>query len=316
MAISKFSIRKIFTLGLVSLLVCGELLSNTRIGIATYAVPITNGDTSPESSSTSSTPAIMVSPADDTQFKFWVKYASAAYCNVEGWNCGVACQGVTAQTRLLQYFDQTVNKAYVAANDQKKSIVVAFRGTADIEGFMQDSQFYLTDYPGITGAKIHAGFLNTFQMINKNVTNFVKEIVPKYPGYNVILTGHSLGGAMAILQLLEFVNIPGLSRDNLFVYTYGEPRIGNDVFAKYVENLRINIFRVVNKNDLIPHLPPRAFTYIQHSPEFFVHSNNTMFECPVAEDINCSNSLTPNFDLIAHANYFDTAFVITCLAKK
>ncbi|CAG8616488.1 4773_t:CDS:2 [Ambispora gerdemannii] len=309
MAISKFSIRKIFTVGLVALLACGELL--------TYAAPAQNSDTSPESSSSSSAPTTLVSTEDKAQFKIWVKYASAAYCNVEGWNCGSACRGETAQTRLIRYFDETVNKAYVAVNDQQKAIVVAFRGTADVDGFLEDSQFLFTDYPGAEGAKVHAGFLNIFQNTNKNITNLVKEIVPKNPGYKVVLTGHSLGGTMAVFQLLEFVSIPGLSRDNLFVYTYGEPRIGNDVFAKYVEKQGINIFRIVNKNDIIPHVPPKALAYIHHSPEYWLQpKNNTMVKCPVAEDINCSNSVVPNINLINHFNYFDTAFVLTCLVKK
>ncbi|CAG8626002.1 9376_t:CDS:2, partial [Ambispora gerdemannii] len=85
----------------------------------------------------------------------------------------------------------------------------------------RDVRFLFTDYPGIKGAKVHAGFLNT----SKNITNLVKEIVPKTPGYKVVLTGHSLDGTVAGFQSLELVSIPGLSRDNLFVYAYGQLRI-------------------------------------------------------------------------------------------
>src|SRR6266498_2796712 len=50
---------------------------------------------------------VPVSGADIREFKLWVKYASAAYCNVTDWNCGKACLGETAGTRLIKFFSNT-----------------------------------------------------------------------------------------------------------------------------------------------------------------------------------------------------------------
>lgn len=38
--------------------------------------------------------------------------------------------------------------------------------------------------------------------------------------------------------------------------TFGQPRIGNSVFASYYSDIVPNTFRVTNGNDMVPHLPP------------------------------------------------------------
>lgn len=43
---------------------------------------------------------------------------------------------------------------------------------------------------------------------------------------------------------------------NVQVMTFGQPRIGNAVFASYYSNIVPNTFRVTNGNDIVPHLPP------------------------------------------------------------
>ena len=43
---------------------------------------------------------------------------------------------------------------------------------------------------------------------------------------------------------------------NVQVMTFGQPRIGNAVFASYYSKIVPNTFRVTNGNDVVPHLPP------------------------------------------------------------
>ncbi|KAG9302925.1 hypothetical protein G9A89_022342 [Geosiphon pyriformis] len=267
--VKPFSPRQLFTIGLIVIVGSRQLLTDHAVNASPFfSSESLKGLEKLRSPSLAS--SIPVSSKDETQFKLWVKYASAVYCNVESWKCGSACRGETANTTLLKSFEETVNKAYVALNDREKAIVVAFRGTANVEGFVRDTKFLFTDFPGVSGAKVHSGFLNTFVGTREKITNFIKETVPKYPGYKVVLTGHSLGGSMAVFQLLDLIGTPGLTPKNLFTYTYGEPRMGNDVFAKYVDKQGYKIFRIVNKNDIVPHVPPKEFQYFHHSPEIWV----------------------------------------------
>jgi hypothetical protein len=62
----------------------------------------------------------------------------------------------------------------------------------------------------------------------------------------VLYTGHSLGGALALLA--ASAGRPGA------VYAFGSPRTGDATFAAGLDPSRV--FNVVNGRDLVPSLPP------------------------------------------------------------
>jgi hypothetical protein len=62
------------------------------------------------------------------------------------------------------------------------------------------------------------------------------------------LTGHSLGAALATLSAGRYGSVQG-------VYTFGSPRVGDEVFKK---NFDVKIFRIVNNDDIVSQLPPRG----------------------------------------------------------
>lgn len=69
-----------------------------------------------------------------------------------------------------------------------------------------------------------------------NVTNLVKaNLVGAYADYNLVVTGGSLGGALAALAYADFktnTNL-GLSTKTVRGFSFGEPRVGNFLFAKW-----------------------------------------------------------------------------------
>jgi predicted lipase len=90
------------------------------------------------------------------------------------------------------------------------------------------------------------------------------------------LTGHSLGGALALLcgyrlqPLLQRHNEQARTsgkHDQLLgsvfgVYTVGQPRCGNREFAEEVERrLPGKIFRTINNRDIVPRVPTRTMGY-------------------------------------------------------
>ena len=82
-----------------------------------------------------------------------------------------------------------------------------------------------------------------------------------YPGKQIVITGHSLGGALAILAAADLVPYYGRIHS---IYTFGQPRIGNQQFAEWFQNLHQNTFRIVHYADVVPHMAP-ASTGFQHS---------------------------------------------------
>jgi len=275
--------------------------------------PTANNDTSSQ---------LPVSDKDAAEFRLWTKFANAAYCNVTDWKCGAACETEeTKDTRLIKFFQNSVprdNNAYVAINDKEKAIVVAFRGTANVKSFLNDLEFLQVPFfDKSNNAKVHSGFLATYNDTRTEITNLVKKLVAENPDYKVVTTGHSLGGSLAVFQTLDLIGTPGLNPSNLLTYTYGEPRTGDKNFAALVEKTGFSFFRVVNKADIVPHLPPQQFKYIHHSAQFWIRpDNNKIVKCQDPEDKTCANSEKfPSINLINHAKYFDTLFLLTCLKK-
>jgi hypothetical protein len=157
-------------------------------------------------------------------------------------------------------------QVYVAENDQ--AVVVAFRGSeapTTLDGIkdwlLTNANNYLilpegrsgTDFAAAgVGARFHRGFLDALEMVWKPLSAAVEQL-QKANERPLWITGHSLGGALALLAAWR------LQRNFLSVHeiiTFGAPMIGNDAAAKaFEQEFTGRIFRFVDLEDLVPHLP-------------------------------------------------------------
>ncbi len=72
----------------------------------------------------------------------------------------------------------------------------------------------------------------------------------------MMVTGHSLGGALAVFAATDLIKA-GLST-NLRLYTFGQPRTGNDAWAEQIMQLigsSNSYFRIVHNLDPVSHIP-------------------------------------------------------------
>lgn len=71
----------------------------------------------------------------------------------------------------------------------------------------------------------------------------------------IYITGHSLGGAIAVLAAPDVKEtfVGSLAE----VLTFGQPRVGNSEFANWYSGQFTNE-RVIHYGDLVPHVPPQA----------------------------------------------------------
>jgi predicted lipase len=70
----------------------------------------------------------------------------------------------------------------------------------------------------------------------------------------MVVTGHSLGAALATLFVME--NDAKHKFDITTSCTFASPRVGNLEFARAFDQLPINSWRIVNTRDIVPKLPP------------------------------------------------------------
>jgi hypothetical protein len=82
------------------------------------------------------------------------------------------------------------------------------------------------------------------------------------------------------IYLFDFTFLQVNKQENkVQVMTFGQPRIGNGVFASLYSELVPNTIRVTHDHDMVPHLPPYYFylpqkTY-QHFPREVRHCIHT-----------------------------------------
>lgn len=88
-------------------------------------------------------------------------------------------------------------------------------------------------------------------------------------------SSHSLGGAQALFAALDlYQRDKRLTPKNLSVYTVGCPRVGNPIFAFYVDSTGIPFSRSVNDRDIVPHLPAQAMGYLHPGVEAWTTSSS------------------------------------------
>ena len=105
--------------------------------------------------------------------------------------------------------------------------------------------------------QVHEGFATGLGSIWKPLTEALSKVASK----PLLITGHSLGGALAVLAAFA-LRRPEPHFDIIGLYTFGQPRVGNQAFAEACDRmLRPLHWRVVNHRDVVPRLAPRAMDY-------------------------------------------------------
>ncbi|KAI9252125.1 lipase [Sporodiniella umbellata] len=230
--------------------------------------------------------------------------AATAYCRsvVPGnkWNCK-QCKKWVPDGKLITTFTSLLSdtNGYVLRSDKDKTIYLVFRGTNSFRSAITDIVFNFSNYKPVRGAKVHAGFLSSYEQVVNDYFPVMQEQLTAYPGYQVIVSGHSLGGAQALLAGMDLYQRESrLSPKNLSIYTIGGPRVGNPTFAYYVESTGIPFYRTVHQRDVHGFLHPGVESWIKSGV------NNVQICNSNIETKDCSNSIVPFTSLLDHLSYF------------
>ncbi|KXN74475.1 alpha/beta-hydrolase, partial [Conidiobolus coronatus NRRL 28638] len=201
--------------------------------------------------------------------------AVAAYCpqkSLEAWDC-YNCKGFAQQTTEVVYLNNNEFESggFLGVNSAQRMIVISFKGTKNFKNWLSNLQFKLTDFPVADGEgiQVHSGFNEAADAIYPQVRLAVLNAIRKYPGYQLVSTGHSLGGAMATLLAFKVAQEGIIRWENIKIVTFGQPRIGNKAFADYLNSKPLSIARVTTKGDFISISPGFQFGY--HHSQYNMH---------------------------------------------
>ena len=151
---------------------------------------------------------------------------------------------------LSAVFNVDGTQAFLATSKKYRINILAFRGTeADIRDIKTDLKATTIE---IDGCKIHSGFYQAFCTVKDEIEAALKLLQDN--GYPLYITGHSLGGALALCAT-KF-----LASDSLGAcYTFGSPRVASSGFG---DDIKTPIYRIVNAADLVPRVPPAYIQYL------------------------------------------------------
>jgi len=180
-------------------------------------------------------------------------------------------------------------------------LIIAFRGTSDVLDVLTDVNLLQTpleqgyaDQKSDDPRMVHSGFFASARAINQRLKELLVAACAGTPGeWSLLITGHSLGGALASLMAPDLIGKVDVSRGfkerpdqswwgqaqslgkellssakekipgaelprfgDVKMYTFGAPRVGNSEFARYFdETFGPDAFRIVNGADVVPRLP-------------------------------------------------------------
>jgi hypothetical protein len=166
--------------------------------------------------------------------------------------------------------------AFVASSDDYNLLV--FRGTKIPQNWMTDLactparfDWIFTAAPAL--GEIHAGFGHC-------LSDGLKEIVATLAGKDqrkrLLVTGHSLGGALAAMAPVCFSVMNTNIRPVDAMYTFGQPRIGLHDFCNTYGRLMPNrLVRFINKQDLVPRVPLQGWDYSDEGTMIHFDSTGT-----------------------------------------
>ena len=189
-------------------------------------------------------------------------------------------------TDIIYDFTTDLN-GYIGILPSTKTIYIVFRGSQSIRNWIEDFEVKKIDYLTFPecNCKVHKGFYNSAINVIDYILLSIENLKSKY-NYNIIVTGHSYGGAVAQLIAMEL----SAKKIDTIVYNFGQPRIGDVEYSIFV-NTKIVLWRIVHNRDIVPHIPTiKGFEYYHACGEVFEDYNNDIHFCSDidCEDMSCS----------------------------
>lgn len=150
-------------------------------------------------------------------------------------------------------FDEGNTQGYWFSNE--KVALLAFRGTQNAEHWRTDFRILPPERNNHSWGMVHPGFLRSFDGINSVMESFAatcREL--EY----VWVTGHSLGGALAVLAA-AWLREKSIKSS---VYTYGQPMVGFENFTQRFDlDFDGHLFRFINQSDIVPRMPGTGYRH-------------------------------------------------------
>ncbi|KPG76697.1 lipase family protein [Pseudomonas libanensis] len=172
----------------------------------------------------------------------------------------------------LHFFDDekfgTDTQAFITHHDEV--ILISVRGTVSGADALRDADAHQLAFVDGVG-KVHEGFYQAYRAMRDFVLQYLDQF---HIGQRIVICGHSLGGAIALL-LAEGLRRTPDANYNILLYTYGAPRAADSEFIAGASSLVHH--RIVNHNDPVPSVPAR---WMNTTAKLWIPGAITLFSAP------------------------------------
>ncbi|KAJ3352624.1 hypothetical protein HDU83_007818 [Entophlyctis luteolus] len=207
--------------------------------------------------------------------KEYTQLALAAYASenaITSWTCSV-CNGSVSDVQSVVYALSAdgQEQGFVAAWPSRQVVVLSIRGSRSLGSFIEDAQVVETAISNLTSVpaavKVHSGFWNVWQLLKPQLEPALVSAMDANPDFSVAFVGHSLGAASSLLAAVDLSLNGVVAPDYVSIVNMGSPRVGNVAFVNFTQSLKFaRLSRVVNNNDIVPHLVSKILFWSGYSP--------------------------------------------------
>ncbi|CAG5102947.1 Oidioi.mRNA.OKI2018_I69.chr1.g542.t1.cds [Oikopleura dioica] len=140
----------------------------------------------------------------------------------------------------------------------KTYAIVAVAGTVERQDLVQDLKISQVPFED-TEAFVHSGFYECFEALKPKIERFLDETLEKKPVDEILIVGHSLGGAVA--SLIGASLAPKFEEEDFRVVSVASPKIGNKAFQEFFKQRVKKHLRIRLTSDLIVDFPALLYWF-------------------------------------------------------
>lgn len=220
--------------------------------------------------------------------------SQSTYCldTTSTWECAT-CSSDNEYQRLIKQDNELIIIGY---NTIYKTIFASFRGSVNIQNWIDNIHVSQIQPYNNTDISVEKGFYNLFTNLKDDVIKEIQDVSKKYNTRELLITGHSLGGALSTLLTFEMLYVENTNM-NIKLITFGSPRVGNKKFVSLFNDFSIYSNRITHYYDMVPHIPQEFLKYNHISQEIWYNEENNEYKLCNKQDNNedptCSDSCSP-----------------------
>lgn len=198
----------------------------------------------------------------------YIDYSLKSYLSEEEIQKELEASGLQLIQRIYRVNE---TEGWILKYRDTRNLIVTCRGTDSFNDVVYNASFFLTDFPGVGGGKVHTGFWRHYQDVRESLREKVAQHALEDCD-SITFVGHSLGASICVFAALDCV-MGRFADKKVRCITIGAPKIGDRQFCKVFKERVPDTYRIVNPYDIVPKLPT-----------FFLYHTHGELMLPVPDD--------------------------------